>query len=317
MRQALLLFALFVAARCLAEGYPSKPIRFIVPWGAGSAPDIGSRILTTELSKRLGQPIVVDDRPGAGGTVGTALLAKAVPDGYTIGHLSIGATISSSLIPNVSYDLNKDFEMLMQHLFSVNILAVRPTLPVNSVQELIAYAKSKPGKLLYGSFGNGSSSHLSMELFKFMSGTQMVHVPFKDAAQAITGLTGGQVDTMFDNMGSILPHVKSGRVRGLAVTGPTRSAAIPELPTVSEAGVPGFEVTVWAGVAGPRGLPKDVVAKLNTELNKSLEAQSLRDRFAALGFEPVGGTPEEFAAFVRKETERWAQVVKRVGARVD
>jgi tripartite-type tricarboxylate transporter receptor subunit TctC len=297
--------------------FPTKPIRFIVPWGAGSGPDTSSRLFCGELSKHLGQQVVVENKPGAGSTIGTAIIAKAPPDGYTIGHVGIGTAISNSVIANLPYELVRDCEMLVMMIFNPNLLAVRLGLPVNSVQELIALAKAKPGGLMYGSPGNGSSLHLGMELFKFMTGTQMVHVPYKDAQQAVTGLIGGQIDLLFDNMSSIAQHVRGGRIRGLAVTTPKRSPAFPELPTIAEAGVPGFEMMPWAGVAGPRGIPKDVVAILNGAMNKVLATDTVRERFQSMGSEAVGGTPEQFAAFVAKETTMWAEVVKRVGVRVD
>jgi tripartite-type tricarboxylate transporter receptor subunit TctC len=297
--------------------FPTKPIRFIVPWGAGSGPDTSSRLFCGELSKHLGQQVVVENKPGAGSTIGTAIIAKAPPDGYTIGHVGIGTAISNSVIANLPYELVRDCEMLVMMIFNPNLLAVRLGLPVNSVQELIALAKAKPGGLMYGSPGNGSSLHLGMELFKFMTGTQMVHVPYKDAQQAVTGLIGGQIDLLFDNMSSIAQHVRGGRIRGLAVTTPKRSPAFPELPTLAEAGVPGFEMMPWAGVAGPRGIPKDVVATLNGAMNKVLATDTVRERFQSMGSEAVGGTPEQFAAFVAKETTKWAEVVKRVGVRVD
>lgn len=300
-----------------SSGFPTKPIRFIVPWGAGSGPDTSSRLFCGELSKHLGQQVVVENKPGAGSTIGTALIAKAPPDGYTIGHVGIGTAISNSVIANLPYELTRDCEMLVMMIFNPNLLAVRLALPVNSVQELIALAKAKPGGLMYGSPGNGSSLHLGMELFKFMTGTQMVHVPYKDAQQAVTGLIAGQIDLLFDNMSSIAQHVRGGRIRGLAVTTPKRSPAFPELPTIAEAGVPGFEMMPWAGVAGPRGIPKEVVATLNAAMNKVLATDSIRERFQSMGSEAVGGTPEQFASFVAKETTKWAEVVKRVGVRVD
>jgi tripartite-type tricarboxylate transporter receptor subunit TctC len=325
-RQFLLSAGVYVAASLIcgalmpatrAAEFPARPIRFIVPWGPGSGPDTTSRILAAELSNQLGQQVVIENRPGAGGSVGMTTIARAVPDGYTVGHGSIGTTISYSVIPRVTYDLNKDFQPIGQMLFGANVLAVRLSLPVGSVQELIAYAKDNPGKLLYGSPGNGSSLHVGMELFKLMTGTQMVHVPFRDAQQAITGLIGGQVDLQFENTGAIVPHIRAGRVRGLAVSSPQRSPALPELPTVAEAGVTGFEVVTWSGVVGPSGVPKDIVAKLNAELNRALAAPALKEKFSALGYEPVGGTPEQFDALIKKETLRWAEVVRRVGAKVD
>jgi len=300
-----------------AAQYPSKPIRFIVPWGPGSGPDVSSRLIAAELSPRLGQPIVIENRPGAGGTVGMTQIARAAPDGYTIGPGNIGQTISYSVIPNVPYDLNKDFQAIGQTHLSANVLAVRVSLPVRSVQELIAYAKSNPGKLMYGSPGNGSSLHVSMELFKLMTEVQIVHVPYRDAQQSITGLISGDVDLLFENMGAIVPHVKAGKVRALAVTGPKRSSALPDLPTVAEAGVAGFEVVIWAGVIGPREIPKDVVTKLNQEINNALRSPAIKEKFAALGLEPAGGTPEQFEAFIRAEAIKWADVVKRAHVRID
>ena len=309
----------FIALHCSisAAQYPSKPIRFIVPWGPGSAPDVSSRLLAAELAPRLGQPVVVDDRPGAGGTIGATLIARAAPDGYTIGPWNIGQTISYSVIPNVPYDLNKDFQAIGQTHFSENVLAVKGSLPVNSVQELIAYAKTNPGKLLYGSPGNGSSPHVGMELFKLMTGLEIMHVPHKDAQQSITSLIAGNVDLLFENMGAIVPHVKAGRVRALATTGPKRSFVLPDLPSVAEAGVPGFQVVIWAGVTGPRGIPREVVTKLNQEINKALASPALKDKFASLGLEAAGGTPEQFDALVKGEAVKWADVVKRAQVRVD
>ena len=309
--------ALAIAAIAFAQSYPSKPIRVIVPWGNGSGPDVAFRIVAAELSPSLGQQLVIDNRPGAGGTIGTAMILKAPPDGYTLGHVSIATAIGNSLYPNLSYDLKKDGDMIGDVLRGANVLAVRLSLPVNTFQEFITYAKQNPGKLTYGSPGSGTSLHLSMELLKLMTGIQLEHVPFRDAQGAITAMMGGQVDVLFENFGSIVPHVKAGRVRGLAVTGPRRSAALPDLPTVSESGLPGFEVTVWAGFMAPRGTPKHIVAKLNTELNRALASASVQERFARLGYEPMPGTPEQFDAFVRTEVTRWADVAKRVGARVD
>ena len=301
---------------CAAD-FPIRPIRFIVPWGPGSGPDVTSRIVSAEMSAVLGQPIVIENRAGAGGSVGLAAIAKSAPDGYTIGHGSIGTTISYSVIPNLHYDLNKDFTAIGQLLYGANVLAVRPSLPVHSVQELIAYAKANPGKLLYGSPGNGTSLHLSMEIFKQMTGTQMQHVPFKDAQQAVTGVISGQVDLQFENSGAIIPHVKAGRVRALAVSTAKRTPALPDLPTVAEAGVAGFEVTTWGGLVGPAGLPKEVIARLNAALNRALSLPSVIERFTSLGYETAKTTPEQFDGLIQTEFVRWSGVVRSVGARVD
>jgi len=300
-----------------AVDFPTKPIRFIVPWGPGSGPDVTSRIVGAEMSAALGQPIVIENRAGAGGSVGLSAIARSAPDGYTIGHGSIGTTISYSVIPNVSYDLKKDFTAIGQLLYGSNVLAVRPSLPVKSVQELIAYAKANPDKLLYGSPGNGTSLHLSMEIFKQMTGTQMQHVPFKDAQQAVTAVISGQVDLQFENSGAIVPHVKAGRVRALAVSTAKRSPALPEVPTVAEAGVAGFEVTTWSGFVGPAGLPKEVIARLNAELNRALSLPSVIEKFTSLGYETAKTTPEQFDELIQKEAVRWSRVVRAVGARVD
>ena len=301
---------------CAAE-FPLKPIRFIVPWGPGSGPDVTSRIVGAEMSAALGQQVIIENRAGAGGSVGLTAIAKSAPDGYTIGHGSIGTTISYSVIPNVPYDLKKDFTAIGQLLYGANVLAVRLSLPVKSVQELIAYAKANPGKLLYGSPGNGTSLHLSMEIFKSMTGTEMQHVPYKDAQQAVAGVIAGQVDLQFENTGAIVPHVKAGRVRALAISTAQRSPALPELPTVAEAGVAGFEVTTWSGFVGPAGLPKEVVAKLNAELNRALSLPSVIEKFASFGYETAKTTPEQFDALIQTEAARWSKVVKSVGARVD
>ena len=318
VKRLLVSMILFCCALSIcAADFPSRPIRFIVPWGPGSGPDVTSRIVGAEMSAALGQPIVIENRAGAGGSVGLSAIAKSAPDGYTIGHGSIGTTISYSVIPNVPYDLKKDFTAIGQLLYGSNVLAVRPSLPVKSVQELIAYAKANPDKLLYGSPGNGTSLHLSMEIFKQMTGTQMQHVPFKDAQQAVTAVISGQVDLQFENSGAIVPHVKAGRVRALAVSTAKRSPALPEVPTVAEAGVASFEVTTWSGFVGPAGLPKEVIARLNAELNRALSLPSVIEKFTSLGYETVKTTPEQFDALIQKEAVRWSGVVRSVGARVD
>ena len=301
-----------------AQDYPVKPIRFIVPAAAGGTPDINARLIATELVKQMGRPIVVDNRPGASGSIGAEAVARAAPDGYTIGY---GTTpvlaINRSVLAKLPYDPDKDLRKIAQLGSQPNLLAVSPSLAARSVKELIDYARNNPGKLSFGSSGNGTSLHLTGELFKLMTGTQMVHVPYKGAQQAITDMIGGRVDLIFDNLGSILPHVKAGRVRGLGVTGLKRSPAILDLPTIAEAGVPGFEVTVWGGVIAPAGVQKSIVTKLNAEINKALASPTLAEKFAAIGYEVVGGTPEQFDAFVKKEIVKWAEVVKRSGAKVD
>lgn len=304
-------------AQPAAADYPDRPIRFIVPGGPGSTPDVIARVLGAELGTRMGQQIVVDNRPGAAGIIGTELFVRAVPDGYTIGYATVSLPIVRSMFPKLGFDPVNDMQMVTQLVSGRHLLGVTPTLPVKSVQELIDHLKRNPGKLSYASGGVGGSSHLSAELFKHMTGTQILHVPYKTIQQAITDIISGQVQVVFDNMASILPHVKAGRVRVLGVSSLKRLPALPDLPTISEAGVPGFEVSTWSGIAVPLGVAKPIVARLNAEINQVLASPPMKEKIATLGYELVGGTPEQFDAFVKKETAKWADVIKRTGAKVD
>jgi tripartite-type tricarboxylate transporter receptor subunit TctC len=298
--------------------YPLRPLRLIVPSAAGSAADVNARLLAAELSRQMGQQVVVDNRPGAAGSLGMELIARAVPDGYTIGYgTSAGLAINRTLLGTLKYDPEKDLQMIALMGYQPNLLAVAPSLPVRSVKELIDQARNNPGKLSYASAGGGTPSHLGMELFKFMTGTQIIHVPYKAAQQAIAEMIAGQVHVQFDNFGSIVPHVKSNRVRGLGVTSRKRSPALPELPTLDEAGVPGFELTAWGGVVVPAGVPKPLVGTLNAQVNNALASPSLREKVSAFGYEVAGGTPEQFDAFVRKEAAKWAEVIKRSGVKLE
>ena len=314
----LIVWGISTIATAAAAAYPERPIRYVIPSAAGGGPDTAARIVTAELGRQMGQQVIVDNRPGGSGTIGTEMIARATPDGYTIGHgniLTLG--INRSVLPKLPYHPDKDLQPVVQMYATPNLLAVTLSLPVKSVPELIDYARKNPGNLFYASTGNGSSIHVSGELFKLMTGTQMVHVPFKAAALAITDLTAGRVHLMFDNINSIGPHVKAGRLRGLGVTSPKRVPAFAELPTVAEAGVPGFEVTAWAGVIVPAGVPKAVVARLNAEVNKALASPTVREKLTAQGLEVIGGTPEQFAGHIRKEAAKWADVVKRAGVKID
>jgi len=299
--------------------YPLRPIRYIVPSAAGGGPDALARIFAAELSAQFGQQVVVDNRPGASGIIGTELVVRAAPDGYTIGHGNIlTLAIGRSVLPKLPYDIDRDLMPVIQHSYTPNLLGVAPTLPVSSVTELIEHAKRNPGKLIFASTGNGSSVHVSGELFKLMTGTQIMHVPFKASALAISDLIAGRVHLMFDNISAISPHVKAGRVKGLAVTSAKRVPAFPDLPTVAEAGVPGFEVVAWSGVVVPRGVAQPVVLRLNQAINAALKLPSVRERIALLGVEPLGGgTPEQFREHIRRETAKWADVVKRAGIKPD
>jgi tripartite-type tricarboxylate transporter receptor subunit TctC len=310
-------WATLTVTTAAAADYPVRPIRFIVPYGAGSGPDITARLFLADLGKLLEQQIVVDNRAGAGGSIGTEMIVRAPPDGYTIGFGGISAlAINPNVLAKLPYDPDKDLVKVVQTYFNPGLLAVTLALPIQSVKDLIDYAKKNPGKMSFGSSGNGTSSHLSGELFNLMTGTQLVHVGYKIPDQGITDTIGGRLPLMFNNMGPMLPHVKAGRIRGLGVTGLKRSPAIPELPAIAET-VPGFEVTVWGGVVVPARVPKLVVARLNAAINKTLDSPALKEKYAAIGYELVGGTPEQFDAFVKKEIAKWADVVKRSGAKAD
>jgi tripartite-type tricarboxylate transporter receptor subunit TctC len=309
--------AWFAAASATAA-YPERPLRYIIPSAAGGGPDTAARVIMAELGKQLGQQVVVDNRPGASGMIGTELIAKAISDGYTIGHGNIATLgINRSVLPRLPYDLDRDIRPVVQMYFTPNLLAVTQSLAAKSVTELIDYAKKNPGQLFYASTGSGTSIHLSGELFQLMTGTKMVHVPFKAAALAVLDLTAGRVHVMFDNINSIGPHVKAGRVRGLAVTSAKRVAAFPELSTLSEAGVEGFEVVAWAGVIVPTGVSRTIVARLNKEVNKVLAMPGVLEKLKTQGLEVVGGSAEQFAEHIRREAARWADVVKRAGVKVD
>ena len=306
------------AATTATAAWPERPVRYILHSAAGGGPDIAARIVMAQLGRQLGQQIVVDNRPGASGTIGIEALAKSTPDGYTIGHGNIQTlAIVRSLMPRLPYNVDRDLQPVVHMYGTPNLMAVSLSLPVNSVQELIGYAKKNPDQLSYASTGNGSSIHVGMELFKLMTGTRMVHVPFKAAVVAITDLTAGRVQVMADNINSIGPHVKANRLRGLAVTSATRVPAFSNLPTVAEAGVPGFDVVAWAGVIVPVGVPKPIVQRLNAELNKALATPAVGDKLPELGLVVAGGTPEQFSDHIRKEAARWADVVKRSGAKME
>jgi tripartite-type tricarboxylate transporter receptor subunit TctC len=298
--------------------YPDRPIRFIVPQAPGSASDTSARILAFELTRQFGQQVVVDNRPGGALTIGIDLVAKAPPDGYTIGYGNIGGlSINRAILPKVPYDALKDLTPVAQTNTGNMLLAVSVSLPVKTVKELVDHARQHPGKLSNASSGNGTPGHLGGEYFKLLSDTRIVHVPYKGGQQAITDMISGQVHVMFESMSSITPHHRAGRVRGIAVTGPRRTPGFPELPTVAESGVPGYDVTVWSGIIAPAGLPKPLLARLNAEANRVVESPTLREKYAVNGAEPLGGTPEAFRDLIRNEIAKWADVAKRSGARID
>jgi tripartite-type tricarboxylate transporter receptor subunit TctC len=295
--------------------YPDKPIRLVVPSAAGGAPDAISRAVAQEMSKGLGQSIVVDNKPGGATVIGMVDVQKSAPDGYTIGYANVGSlSINRTLVPKLPYDPDKDFLPIGLMGFVQSALVVRNDLPVKSVKELIAYAKANPGKLSMGSAGNGTTGHLGGELFKSMANVFIVHVPYRGAPQATQDLIGNQIDLMFDNLSSIGPHIKGGRVRALAVTSAKRSPFFPDLPTIAEAGLPGFETVAWGGFVAPAGTPAAIITKLNAELNKALMQPAMKPRLEALAWEVQTGAPNLLSDLARKEAPRWAEVIKRSGA---
>ena len=300
------------------QAYPTKPIRYIVPFAPGGMTDILGRIVGQKLFEAWGQQVIVDNRAGAAGGIGAEIAAKAPPDGYTI----LGGTISShainvSLYSRLPYDPVKDFAPITLYVSLPNMLVVHPSLPVNSVRDLIALAKSKPKQLTFASAGNGTSQHLSGELFNVMAGVELVHVPYKGSSPGLADLVGGQVMMFFDNITTSLPLAKSGKIRAIAVTTARRASVAPELPTIAESGLAGYDVSSWQGVFAPAGTPRPIVAKLNAQIVKILAMPDVRERLTSLGADPVGNTPEQFAAYVKAEIAKWAPIVKATGARVD
>ena len=317
-RTCLLVAALWWGGMSAHADYPDKPIRMIVPQAPGSATDTAARILASELSLQLNQTIVVENRPGGGFTIGLDLVAKAAPDGYTIGMGPVGSlAISPNMMAKLPYDIEKDFQPVALVTRGHMLLSVSPNLPVNSVAELIAYAKKNPDQLTNASSSNGSPGHVGGELFKLMTGTQIVHVPYKGGALAINDLMSGQVDVLFESLNSIAPHARSGKVKALGVSGARRSPGFPSIPTIAEAGVPGFDAPTWTGVIAPAGLPKPVLDKLNAATNRAIASSSFKERFGVIGDEPAGGTPEEFGDLIKRELAKWRDVVKRSGAKFD
>ena len=298
--------------------YPTRPIRLVVPFPAGGTTDILARSVAQKLTEAWGQPVVVDNRPGAAGNIGAELVAKSPADGYTLLMGTVGThAINASLYAKMPYDHVKDFVPVILVAGVPNVLVVNPAVPANSVQELIVYAKANPGKLNFASSGSGTSIHLAGELFKVSAGVQMTHIPYKGSSPALQDLIGGQVKLMFDNLPSALPQIKGGKLRALAVTSSTRAAVLPDVPTVAESGLPGFEASSWFGVLAPAGTPPAIVTRINAEVAKWLASPEARDKLLSQGANAVGGTPEDFARHIQVETAKWAKVVKESGAKVD
>lgn len=319
MRAALTVAAalwLFVAPHVSAQNYPTKPVRMIVPFAPGGGTDIIGRLVAQHLGERWGQTVVVDNRGGSGGIVGTKLATEAAPDGYTMVLCSLGVSYAPALYPKLPFDPLKDLAPISRVAQQPFVYVVTPALGVNSMKELIALAKAKPGQLRYGSGGAGGSSHLGTELLKVMTGTDMQHIPYKGTGPALTAMLGGEIQVQLIGISSVVPHLKTGRMKALAVSGAKRSSAAPEIPTVAESGVPGYAFDVWYGMLFPAGAPRARVRKVSADINGVLVSPALAQRFATLGLEAAGTTPEEFAAILRSEITKWRKVVKEANIRV-
>ncbi len=313
LRALLLLCALLAGGSARADDYPSKSIRLIVPFAAGGAVGAVARVLSTPLSASLGQPVVIDNRGGAGGIIGMDAVAKAAPDGYTLLLAHSGLTYMPGLYKKLPFDPVKDFAGIITAVSGSYVLAVSAQAPFKSVAELVAYAKANPGKLTYGSAGIGSTLHLAAEFFRRAAGVDILHVPYKGAAQATTDLVGGQVQMMFGPLVSIMPLADAGKLRALAVTSAKRSALAPNVPTMIESGIAGFEVTGWYGLAAPVGTPKDIVEKLNSETNAALKSAEVIEQFRLQGYEPLGGSPDEMNTQIKADTVRWTRIIQDAG----
>lgn len=308
----------FVVMPASAQPYPSKTIRMIVPSAPGSGPDLIARVTAQKLSEQLGRSVVADPRPGAGGSLGAELAAKAPADGYTLIMASAGShSVNPALYPKLPYDAVKDFAPIGLVSTAPNILIVHPSLPVKTVKDLIALARAKPGALTFGSGGNGSTAHLSGELFRVLAKVNMVHVPFKGAPSAVIGVMTGEISLAILNLPPALPHVKSGKLKALGVSTAKRSSAVPEIPSIAEAGLPGYDASTWYGLLAPAGTPGEIITRLSSELMKALRSDDMKKRIAVEGGDIAGGTPEDFAALIKRDIAKWTQVVQASGAKAD
>ena len=306
------------AAAATSDAYPTRPIRIIVAYTPAGTTDILARLIGQKMTEKWGQSVIVENRPGANGNIGTEIAARATPDGYTI-LMATAAThsINNTLYPKLSWHAERDFAPVSLVAVVPNLLVVNNALPAKSVKDLIAYAKANPGKLTFGSPGIGATAHLSMELFKTLTGTSMVHVPYKGSAGVLADVTGGQIQLAMDNIPVYLPQAKAGKIRALAVSSPKRAAAAPDIPTVAEAGVPGFEALSWFGLVAPAKTPPATVSKLAAETQRILKLPDVNERIVALGAQPVGGTPQEYAAFIKSEIQKWQKVIRSAGVKIE
>ncbi|OVZ57392.1 MFS transporter [Pigmentiphaga sp. NML080357] len=314
---AAMLAALALAGPATAASYPDKAVRVVVGFSAGGTTDVAARIIAKELGDDLGESFVVENKPGAGSNIGAELVARAKPDGYTLYMVAVTSTINQTLYKSLSFDIVKDFSPIALVIKVPNILVVNPSLPVKNVQELVSYLKAHPGKVSFASSGSGTSIHMAGELFKLRAGVDIVHIPYKGSAPAMTDLIGNQVQMMFDNMPSAWPHVQAGKLRALAVTTAERSATAPEIPTMMESGFDKFDVSSWFGLIAPAGTPPEIIAKLNASVQKALAKPEVQQRFKDLGAVTARTTPAEFGAFIKSEVEQWGTVVKASGAKVE
>ena len=314
---ALCCLALAAAAAAWAEGYPERPVKIIVPFAAGGPADLYARVIAEKLGQSLGQTFVVEDRPGAGAILGTEAVVQSAPDGYTLLMMSNTHTVNESLIPDKRYQLMRDLVPVAPVNYSDLVLVVHPSVKANTLQEFIALAKANPGKLNYASSGPGTPYHMAGELFKAMADVDIVHIPYKGSSGARTDILGGQVQMMFDAITTMAPIVRSGKLRALATSGKHRSSVLPEVPTLNEAGVPGYEAVIWLGIMAPKGTPKAIVDKLNAEITKAVNAPDVKKAWAEQGAVPMTMTPDEFTKYMREDIAKWAKVVKISGAKPD
>jgi tripartite-type tricarboxylate transporter receptor subunit TctC len=313
---ALVVATTLAATTSLAQNYPAKPIRLVVPFTPGGSTDLVARIVAQKLEQAWGQQVIVENRPGAGGNIGVDYVAKSAPDGYTLifGHIGTFG-FGPSFYPKLPYDPIRDFAPIILYAMVPNMLVVHPSLPAKSVRELIALAKARPGQLNYGSSGSGSASHLAVEYFKLLSKTDITAIAYRGTGPMVIDLIAGQISLTITGVPPLYPQVKAGRLRGIAVTSAKRLTLLPELPSIAEAGVPGYESTTWFGPLAPAKTPKDIIVKINTQLVQTLQSPDVRERFAAEGIEALGGTPDQFAEYIRSEIARWGRVIKEAGLR--